>query len=295
MSSEYYSTMGHAIAHISCELPDGGVYDKWASFSGQNFQKVNADMTFKEKLGLGQLFSEYIDGHIISGEENQRRLANYKNAKGAKPKYLLFPIDSAACVRLKDMVTFFEHFNFPPSFTLEDLNKRGDKENLFFTVAIDPYDSYVARQNDPEAKVGGGCTSFGAALIKMAGKDDPAFAQLWQRRVDVSERLIGGTIDPRTGKTRKVDILSLITPDPIIGHLGNHWVYEGYPNRTVTMYDPQKVWDFADSACKSLVGGTSQTPSDWLSAHKDVTAGPVETFTDPDTGDSNVIDGIIIP
>jgi len=81
----YRSTMGHTIAHASCSLPDGTPYDAWTSFSGQDFPEVDRDLLLKDKAGLGMLFQDYIDGHIISGVENKMRLVYYKGKNAGAP------------------------------------------------------------------------------------------------------------------------------------------------------------------------------------------------------------------
>jgi len=239
IDTHYMSTMGHTIAHIQCVLPTGVAYDRWTSLSGQDNAAEDYDLVFKKKIGVGLLFHKYGDGHIISGQENYKRLVHYKGQKykeasgktaTAKPKYISFSIGAEQCQSLKDMVDFYESFHFPKSTPSEELKKRKTTEILYFTNVIDPYDSYILRKKDPAADVGGGCAPYAVGLIRAIGDFVPAFEKKWSRHQPVSEILIGGKKD--------VNI-----KDILFGRLGQHWVYSGKANEVVKMYDPQNIWD----------------------------------------------------
>lgn len=239
IDTHYMSTMGHTIAHIQCVLPTGSQYSRWTSLSGQDNASEDFDLVFKKKIGVGLLFHKYSDGHIISGQENYKRLVHYKGQKykdasgkmvTAKPKYISFSIGAEQCQSLKDMVDFYESFHFPKTTPFEELKKRKSTETLYFTNVIDPYDSYILRKTDPTADVGGGCAPYAVGLIRAIGEFAPAFEKKWSRVQPVSEILIGGKTD--------VNIR-----DILFGKLGQHWVYAGKANEVVKMYDPQNIWD----------------------------------------------------
>jgi len=240
--NQYYkSTMGHTIAHVSCTDSNGEKYDTWSSFSGQDFAEVDKKNIFVDKIGLGVLFYDYFDGHIIQGEENIKRLVYYRAAKRdgekTRPRYLQVPVDAAKCDALKDFVTFFEGFKHKKEISVEELMALPDESKLYFTTNIDPYESYLARKVDPKARVGGGCAPYGVALLKVIGKYDYYFDYIWKLNIVVSEN--------KLGKTNPVNILNVI-----LGSLGNHWADKGYPTRTMSQYDPDLMWKFIGDVIK---------------------------------------------
>lgn len=263
ISSSYRSTMGHTLAHVQCVLPSGETYNRWSSFSGQDYTEVDKKNLLEDKMGLGVLFYNYVDGHIISGEENIKRITHYKggiHAEGrAYPKYLQYEITSQACDDLKKMITYFERFSYNKGLPLSELMQRPAEDVLYFTNQMDPYDTYLARMRSKDAVVGGGCAPYGAALVKMAGRYEPSYDQFWRLPVQVSEYLIGG-INPTTGQKHEVNLIDLV-----LGRTGLSWTYEGYPNREVNMYDPQKIWDFTGHILNCLSGKScDQSVSTWM-------------------------------
>ncbi len=330
LSTRYFSSMGHTIGHVYCELPDGRIYDKWASFSGQNFVSVDKENLIKKQLGLGVLFYDYNDGHIISGVENKVRISNYRNVSAQKPHYMRFMLGTdreqkQVCAKLAKMISFFESFNYPEGTTIEQLNARGPMNNLFFNT-MDPYDTYLKRQSElsqgkkPTSIVGGGCAPFGAALVKMAGFYEPFYEKHWKRYVGVSEKLIGGIPDDKTGDIRKVPVSKLLAldllPDPssifdlfpgdFLTKLFNHslakdWNYahQGYKNRELKLYDPKRIWNLVDNNISCLNDYSAENcilHDRYINSgfEKTVTMGPTEVFTDSQSGESNEVRGIVI-
>tara|TARA_B110001454_G_C12723186_1_gene435818 strand:+ start:4264 stop:5415 length:1152 start_codon:yes stop_codon:yes gene_type:complete len=242
----YMSTMGHTIAHVQCELENGVLYDRWSSLSGEDDVSEDYNLAFKQKIGVGLLFHKFIDGHIISGAENYKRLIHYRGQKYkdsngktqvSKPKYLSFSIDPQQCQNLKGMIDFYESFHFPKNTPTSELKKRSAQQTLFFTNVIDPYDSYIERQKNSQAEVGGGCAPYAVGLVKMTGLFTATLDKIWSRLQPVSENLIGGV--SASGQTvRAVNMNSIL-----VGKLGNHWMYAGQPNQVVKMYDPQNIWE----------------------------------------------------
>ena len=149
MSSNNRSSVGHVITHVSCTLTDGKTYDAWTGFSGDEDPAVDKDNLLHKKLGLGVLFKEYTDGHVISGDENRLELIYYKGRKGIAPRYWQQNIDGAACGRVRDMVEFFRGFG--------DAEGRPEATPLYYTFNIDPYQSYLARLSGQNARVGADC------------------------------------------------------------------------------------------------------------------------------------------
>jgi len=287
----YKSTMGHTITHAACTLPDGTPYDAWTSFSGQDLYSVDKENMLDKKIGLGMLFQDYVDGHIISGVENKMRLIYYKGRDGNSPRYWQQNIDGEACGRVRDMVEFFKSFHFPKGSTREQLEARPPTQTLYFTSNMDPYKTYMARKLDPNAKVGGGCAPYGIGLLKAAWKYDNTLDDTLTLKLQVSERLIGG-IPGENGQIRQVSVSDLL------GSLGDSWTYPGYKNRDFRNYDPYLIWKFIGGVNACLTGnagGCSPEASAWLSANRaNISSGPVQEMSDtrvvtsPPTGHSTV-------
>jgi hypothetical protein len=268
MSSNNRSSVGHVITHVACTLPDGEAYDAWTGFSGDEDPAVDKDNLLRKKLGLGVLFNEYADGHVINGTENQLELIYYKGRKGIAPRYWQQNIDGAACGRVRDMVEFYRGFGEPEG--------RSESNQLYYTFNIDPYQSYLARKGGSKGRVGADCATYGIGLLKAAGKYDAALDPALAIKVDVSERLIGG-VRGADGQVRTVSVWE------ILGALGSHWTYPGYANRTVSTFDPYLVWKFIGEAGACLRGapGCSNAASAWLASKGGaVTAGPVQQMSD---------------
>lgn len=252
ISSSYKSSMGHTLGHIRCRLPGGALFERWTSFSGQEYREEDKRLLFREKHGYGSMFYNYIDGHIISGEENVKRITFYKgkkeNGERVRPLYLQVEVEPKRCAELKQMNEFFESFRYKPGTPLEQLRARGELGNLHFTNQMDPWDGYLARKRGELVPVGGGCAPYGAALLKAAGRYLPVFEENFRTPVTVSEKLIGHQWN-KDGTVRRVSIHDILhTP------LGTRWdwSHEGYTNRFVSMYDPQKIWDFTRAVIHCL-------------------------------------------
>lgn len=306
MSSNFKSSMGHAIGHIHCRLPNGQVYDRWSSLSGQDLRAADKMVLVENQLGLGALFFDYLDGHIISGQENKMRITHYKGNKvdgeRIRPRYMQFEVSAQSCQDMKDMVDFFEGFHFKKGTTLEQLQriqKTSPEKLLYFTNTMDPYDSYVRRKTTGKGLVGGGCAPYGAALLKVAGLFRPEFDTLWKTNLSISEALIGGLRDRATGEIRRVSLRKLL-----LGGLGSYWDYseDGYKNRPLSLYDPQRFWQFTGDvlACvrnASYCGGKTKALVD--SERSLITRGQVRVFRgapDEDGEPSDVVqrvDGFI--
>ncbi|MCX5786782.1 MAG: hypothetical protein NTX59_13960 [Elusimicrobia bacterium] len=273
----YRSPMGHTLAHVQCALPDGAAYDSWTSFSGQDLREVDKDNLINKKLGLGVLFYDYIDGHIISGIENKMFLIYYDGKNGNLPRYWQQNIDAKTCGSVRDMNEFFKSFHFPKGSTLEALQARPPQQILYYSSNMDPYEGYLARRQGRETKIGGGCAPYGLGLLKAAGKYDYMLDDILTLRLDVSERLIGGIPD-ETGRIREVSISELT------GGLGENWTYPGYKNRKFKNYDPYRIWRFIGGVNACLTGNAGNCPpeaSAWLSARQGhVSAGPAQVMSD---------------
>ena len=288
ISSNYRSTMGHTIAHINCTTSDGTRFDDWSSFSGQDFTAVDKKNALKDKLGLGILFYDYIDGHIIRGDENINRLIFYKgekkNGELVKPRYLQFETTPNACDELKKMATFFESFHYNKNTTLEVLLQRDPSKVLYFTTNLDPYESYQNNLSNRNARVGGGCAPYAVGLLKSAGLYDRSLDSILKLEIDVSKKLIGNSENP-------VNFSSLF-----IGKNGRHWTFDGYENHHMSQYDPQKIWNFVGHIGECLnTNKCSLESNTWFQSNKNLLSkGQVITLTNKEKNSSVDITGFLI-
>jgi len=275
--------MGHTLAHIKCQLPSGEEYESWSSFSGQNYIELDKKNIFKDKLGLGSLFYDYPDGHIIEGEENIKRITHYKGHRKssdgsvrARPRYLAVEINAQACARLQKMVSFFQGFHFPSGTPLERLLKRPQSETLYFNSTLDSFEAYLDRQTNPNSKMGGGCAPYGAALLKMAGRYDSHFDKYWKLRIPVSERLIGSGPSSDLSSRREVGLGALL-----FGDLGSQWQWQGYADRKMEVFDPQKIWSFMGEIAQCLENNCGPRYQDWWQKNRhNLEKGPTKIFRD---------------
>jgi hypothetical protein len=294
ISSHYVSTMGHTLSHVSCVTSSGQRYDKWSSYSGQDFPEVDQRLTLKEKRGMGAMFYDFVDGHIISGSENVKRLVHYKNQdESIKPVYIQFEISRKQCDDLKKMITFFESFRYPKGTSLQTLEARPPEQILFFNT-MDPYETYKNRLSTGTGLVGGGCAPYGVALVKMIGEyDKELFDRSWGFNRPISEKLIGGTVDSASQQVRQISI-----GDILFGSTGRNWIYSGTPNRDLYLYDPQMIWEFVHSVKRCLVNTSSASCSAnagaWLNrvGHR-ISVGEDQQFSDviPESDQANVQTG----
>jgi hypothetical protein len=232
VSRAYRSTMGHTIAHVACTLPSGQSYDTWTSFSGQDYVEVDMANLLEKKMGLGHLFYDFIDGHIVSGEENIYRMVHYIKNSGGSPRRLKFNLNPEQCLAVQKMNEFFKSLHYKPGTPIQELAMKHADELLYFSVNMDPYETYMNRMTKGFGKVGGGCAPYVVSLLKIAGVYDSSLDAFFQLRIPVSERLIGSSDVP-------VPVGQLL-----FGSLGNSWTFEGYGNRPFVTYDPNYMWDF---------------------------------------------------
>lgn len=280
ISSSYISSMGHTIARVRCQTHEGKLYDRWVSFSGQDYREEDNQLLFKDKVGVGALFHKYPDGHILAGTENIRRITYYNGAENegqkVRPRYLEIEIQENSCEELVKIISFFESFHFAPGTSLAQLKARPAAQTLYFTNTIDPFDSYQARMQNPNTLVGGGCAPFGAALVKASGRYLPIFDQAWKAKLRVSERLIGGSLAAGT-QTKQVAV-----GDLLFSSLGQSWTFAGSANRTLEMVDPQKIWGFLGASMQCLADQKcDRLSAQFLAQEKGrLSVGPLQKFED---------------
>ena len=274
INENYRSTMGHTITHVSCMQSNQQEFDAWTSFSGEDFSAVDKRNIFTDKLGLGILFYDYQDGHIIDGQENIKRLiyykANKRNGTKTKPRYLKILIDQEQCDQVAHLVNFFRSFKHPKDMTLEELEALPSEKKLYFTTNIDPYDSYQKRLQDPNTMVGGGCAPYGIAMLKTIGEFDSYFDSIFKLNLDIGISQIGEK------NKNPISIFSIL-----FGKKGTYWALPNEPIRTMSQYDPNLIWKFmgnlysclngSDDSCKLVDSDWKRKNSYRLQAGEDIT------------------------
>lgn len=244
----YTSTIGHTIACISCTLSDRTDYLNWVSMSSYHYPDTTIYLLIKAKTGLGFLFHKYSDGVLIRDKENILRLVNYRGfrTKGHRggsaliqPRYMRFPINAEACAAIKDMVDFYETFPQDQKNPGRETFSPSTDATLYFTSVLDPYDSYIHRQQTGQGDVGGGCAPFGVGLLKAGGLHIQEFDKIWKRQLTVSDNLIGK-------ENTTISLWQIL-----FGGLGKKWQHEGHSSRTLAIYDPELIWNFIGEILES--------------------------------------------
>lgn len=232
------SMIGHAVVRYRCVDEDGKEHDAWTGLTGQNDPNETRNDLLRDEIGFGVLFKMYEDGALVSSDvarnEVARNQGRREKGRAHEPLFARFPVRSAAeCGKLTDFV--------------EGFRSRSEKDLLygFGHEAHESYEKWIASGRDPRVRLGGGCTSFGAGVLKILGRYDGGFERFWRRTVKISERLIGGEDRPRVSVTS------------ILGGLGRSWSVPGHANRELLFYDPERMWEFLDGtrACASLLEG----------------------------------------
>jgi len=294
-SSQYTSTMGHTLIHYECALPTGEKVNRWVGFSGEDYGEVNKRILLKDQLGMGVIFYNFIDGHIVRGMKNILSLIFYKSTKYpmpdgteaiAKPRYIRFGLGSSACADIHHMTHFFETFRFKPGTPYAQLAARKPEDTLFYNLNYDPYESYLRRMETGQGLVGGGCAPYVAAMVKRAGLYEPLFDKAWKIPISVSHRLIGSSSSDPNGVNGPVP--KKVSPWSILfGDLGKHWHHQGFSNREISAYDPMKIWEFTGAVhyClqspKNLArSGCTSAARAWIAQHGNrLSVGKSERFS----------------
>jgi hypothetical protein len=288
IDENYRADIGHSITHISCNLKNGELFERWSSVSGEEYTEIDIENMFKNQSGMGLFFHEYIDGHVISGEENINLLIYYHGVDNKKtkvnPRYLQYEITTDQCESMVKMIKFYEVFHYSEDLELSELKDRDKNEVLLFSTKLDPYLSYKKRLESEDEKVGGNCASYAFGLLKMASLYDEELDPQVKLQFDISERLIGSFEKP-------VSLSSLL-----FNSVGKKWTHKGFENRRLESFDPQKIWDFS-SELRNCISNTECKLKE-LSWYKKNSAqiepGQAITLTSKDGLKSVLIDGVLI-
>jgi hypothetical protein len=241
------ASVGHIVVRFRCRDSNGRTHDEWTGMTGQNDFSETSDDLFKKKIGLGTLFKSYADGSIDPPKKSLGQVVNYRgrlerDVDGRKrrvlPAFLRVPLDTDSCDSVVRLLKTFRAQSWDKVTPVTELRARPRNEVLNFGFAYDAYDSYRDRQRRGSvAPLGGGCTSFAMAFLKVAGAFEPIFEQRWKKRLKISEKLIGD------GGAHQAPVMSIM-----FGSLGGSWNYAGWNDRRLDFYDVQLVWDFIRGA-----------------------------------------------
>jgi hypothetical protein len=282
--------MGHTLGHFVCTDTHGAKHDRYAALTGQNIGKVDTDNLFKKRYGLLTLILAYDDGNIEPTSEVKNLLASYRGRMeksiedGTRQplpiKFLRFPIATPAeCDAIVAYhQAFYELSHEQPDVETSAMLPSPEAEavllgqgnlagfpapgKLWFGLNQKPYELYRNWQAQGGGKAGnpaflaGGCSSFMTGFLQVVGLYDPAFDDLWMRKIRIHNRLMA---DQNHG----------VTPDQVIGTVqGGSWEpkYDAsdasLPTYDLSFWDPERMWDFIDTvgACAADRAGTSPAP-----------------------------------
>lgn len=256
------AAMGHAVVGVSCTDTKGVKQNFYSGISGQNLREIDERDVFEDQIGLGVLFRTYEDGYIqddkkvtylIGAHRGRLYVDSEQNVRRQPVNFLSFEITATQCDALVDFWQAFKSKRFQTPPTLEEVLSFQKNEPLYFTVAIDPYESYLTmkekNQTPAEARLGGGCTSYAQAFLKIAGVHEPIFDQFFLEHLQIGESLIG---KPEQGYQ--------VSPKRAL--TARAWSKPGEPTRPLSMYHPEYVWRFFEGA-KQCLAPHHRYPSDY--------------------------------
>ena len=274
------AAVGHVVVHFRCIDRAGKRHEIWTGMTGQNDSKETKVDLIDDAIGIGVLFKPYKDGAIDPSEKSRNQVANYYGRldddsalvfgrKRVAPKFLRVPVDAGACERLVDFHQTFKKLSYDKKKVPLDVQRaKPDHEILSFGFTIDPYKAYLKLESGEEhVPLGGGCSSFALAFLKLSGNFDSYFERKFVRKIEVSEKLIGGAYGRIPGN--RVSAL-----DVAYGRAGRSWTVEGFDNRTLRFYDVQLIWNFIADAQACVENPNSRDcPEDvqsWLRTQDEV-------------------------
>lgn len=250
LSNINISLVGHTVIRYQCEDSTGQSHDVWTGLTGQNNVKLDLDNVLNKKMGLGVAFEDYIDGVTLDSDYSRNEVSNfygpkrrdeYGKRRRQMPRFIRFPINTSQCDNIIEFYNTFRSLNYDwrtPT-PLEVQAQKPANEILYFGFMVDPYESYLRyKESGGKTKLGGACASFGMSFLKLVDKFDDSFEDLWKINLNVSELLIAGPTST-LGEDHKIKFLELL-----YGKVGKKWEHEGYTNRQLSFFDPEKIWFF---------------------------------------------------
>jgi hypothetical protein len=256
------AAMGHAVVQVECTDSENEQHHFFSGISGQNIREVDQQDLFEDKIGLGVLFKTYADGYIqddekvaylIGAHRGRLYVDSEQNVRRQRVNFLSFEVTADQCDELVAFQKTYQEKRFATAPTLSEVESMSGNEPLFFTLAIDPYESYrdmlMNNLTVEQARLGGGCTSYAQAFVKVAGLHEAIFDQQFMEHLEIGESLIG---EPARG--RRVS--------PLRALRARSWAPDGGPTRKLAIYHPEYVWNFIEGARQCLTPHR-QYPSDF--------------------------------
>jgi hypothetical protein len=247
------AAVGHVVVRFDCVDTLGRRHDVWTGMTGQNdFAETKKDLV-DDAIGIGVLFKPYLDGSVDPSEKSRNQVANYYGRLSSdsgllrrerlEPRFLRVSLDGAACDRLADFYATFRELSWDKKKVPLALQRQRPLDQILsFGFTIDPYEAYLKRAaGDPSVALGGGCSSFALAFLKLAGGFEPFFEKKFVREILVSEKLIGG----KWGRIKDNRVPPL---EIAYGSKGRSWTDDAYPHRRLRFYDVEKIWNFLGQA-----------------------------------------------
>lgn len=251
------SAFGHMIARVKCVDENGRLRETWSGMSGQNNASVDREYFIKEKIGLTALFKSYLDGEIEPSIYNQHRVAKSVSLRNflslRRTKFIYFPLSRRQCSKVYDYYTAFEKRSYDHKTPHQDLAKKDPRTVLHFGFKEDSYLGYLKyKRGDSDYRLGGGCASYAVSFLKVANIYDPYFDLVWKRQLYIPKALMGG-VDPQTGIKKEVNVTSLL-----VSPKGwTNWTTPRADKVPLSLYDPEKIWDFISETEKCLKSSRS--------------------------------------
>lgn len=247
------SSVGHAVVRFNCTDSNGVKQSFYTGMSGEEDSDQSYEDLVNKQMGLGLLFKSFDDGYLETDEESRNLIAHHSSRKEMnrmnkkvrlRPLHMRFPINSKQCDRALDVYNTFKNVSYEEA--KSNLDQLPPNEKVYFGLTLDAFQSYQSRKKDPQAVLGGICTSFAAAIIKATGLFDPFFESQWIRNVKASANIIGG-INPETNEPYRIPLKTLLSKDT------KDWITPGIPVSELSYYEPEKIWEFIDGtmACRN--------------------------------------------
>ncbi len=256
----YRSLVGHAIIHFECIDSQGLTHNDWVGMTGQNDTSVDDKLMFEDQIGLGAMFYSYVDGSIDTPEKSRHQVGNYVGRTmidvdysiiTTRPEFIRLPIaDSKKCDDLVQYAKDLRSVGWDGKTPLEVHSQKPVGQFLQFGFTHDAYDRYQEwKKSNGQSMIGGGCTSLAVSFLKMSEVKDLSFLEHWTQHLQVSEKLIGGKGRAAEGLPEKVSLSTILLKD------GFSWTHEGYQNRSLSFFDPEKMWSYIHQTRICVEGG----------------------------------------
>jgi hypothetical protein len=266
-SQTHTFAMGHAVAEVNCTDSTGKRNSYWAAISGQHDRQLDIENIFEKEIGIQVLFESYDDGYIQDSDTVSTMIKQYegrfvKDADGKRrrlrPHFLRYAVSPKQC---DDIMAYYQSFTriaFGDSRKKDARSMLAPKDKLYFGFLMQPAEQFAEIRSGnsipDDYKYGGGCTSFMTGFVKVAGVYGDLFENEWIRKLQYTEHLIGGRIDPETGVANKVTI------GEIFSQKGAQWVQTGLPVKEQAMYDPELMWRSFDRLLKCVKTDSKDCP-----------------------------------